>query len=44
MVENKFLFKLEDGKKKEMYFCLLLYLCLKEEVEIDEPISNLPEN
>ena len=46
MVENnKFLFQFENGHKKEMFLCLLVYICLKEEVclEIYDPISNLPE-
>ena len=39
--KKKFLVKLEYGKKIEMSFISLLYLCLKEEVCIgmDKPIS-----
>ena len=43
--KKKFLFKFEDGKKKEMSYFSLTYVCLKEEVclETDEPISDLPQ-
>ena len=39
----KFLVKFEYGQKKEMSFFSLLFLCLKEEVDMDEPLSNSPE-
>ena len=31
------------GQKKDMSSCLLVYLCSNEEVEMDDPISNLPK-
>ena len=44
--KKKLLFQFEYGQKRYISYCLLQYLCLKEEVclEMDEPISNLPEN
>ena len=41
--KNKILVQFEDGRKKDMSSCLLVFLCLKEEVEVDEPKSNLPK-
>ena len=44
MAEKKtFLIQIEDGQKKEISSSLLLFLSSKEEVELDEPISPLPE-
>ena len=43
MGNKKLLVKLEYGQKKEMISCLLVFLCSKEEVEMDNPKSNLPE-
>ena len=36
--KNILLFKFKDGKKKETGSCLLVLLCSKEEVEMDDPI------
>ena len=33
----------EDGQKKEISSSSLVYLSLKEEVEMEEPISHLPK-
>ena len=43
--KKKFLVQFEDGQKREMSSCSLVYVCLKQEVclEVDEPISDLPE-
>ena len=41
--KKKFLVLVEDGQKKEIVFSSLVYLSLKEEVDMDEPISHLPE-
>ena len=41
--EENFLVQLEYGKKKEISSSSLLFLSSKEEVEMDEPISNLPK-
>ena len=43
MEKNILLVQLEDEQKKEMRSCSLQYLCLKEDVEMDEPLSNSPE-
>ena len=40
--KNKFLFLFEDGQKKEMGSCLLVYLSEKEEVEMEESITLFP--
>ena len=39
--KNKFLVQFEYGQKKQMSYFFIVYLCLKEEVEIDDPISNI---
>ena len=41
---NKLLVQFEYGQKKEMSSCSLVFLCLKEEVAMNEPKSNLPKN
>ena len=41
--KKKFLVQFEDGQKKEISSYSLVFLSLKEEVEMDEPISHLPE-
>ena len=43
--KKKFLFQLVDGQKIYMSYCLLVYVCLKEEVgqDVDEPISDIPQ-
>ena len=41
--KKKVLVQFEDGKKKETRSCSVLCLCSKEEVEMDEPISNSPK-
>ena len=41
--KKRFLVQFEDGQKKEMSYCSLVFLCSKEEVEMDEPLSNSPE-
>ena len=41
--KKKFLVQFEDGKKKEISSSSLVFLSLKEEVEMDEPISHFPE-
>ena len=41
--KKKFLVLVEDGQKKEIVSSSLVYLSLKEEVDMDEPISHLPE-
>ena len=43
--EEDVLFKLENGKKKDMISCSLVYVCSKDEVclDTDEPISYLIE-
>ena len=41
--KNKFLVIFEDGQKKEIGSSSLVYLSSKEEVEMEEPISHLPE-
>ena len=42
--KDNFLVKFEDGQKIEMSYCLLAYVCLKQDVclEMDELISDLP--
>ena len=41
--ENNSPFKFEDGKKKEMDYFLLTYVCSKDEIclDMDETISEL---
>ena len=41
--KKKFLVLFEDGKKKEMGSSSLVYLSEKEEIEMEESISHLPE-
>ena len=41
--KNKFLLLLEDGHKKEIGSCLLVYLNEKEEVDMEESITLFPE-
>ena len=41
--KKKFLVLFEDGQNKEMGSSSLMYLSEKEEVEIEESISHLPE-
>ena len=41
--KNKFLFLFEDGQKKEIGSCLLVYLSEKEEVEMEESVTLSPE-
>ena len=41
--KKKFLVLFKDGQKKDMGSCLLVYLSEKEEVEMVESISHLPE-
>ena len=41
--KKKFLVVFKDGQKKEIGSCLLVYLSEKEEVEMEELISHLPE-
>ena len=40
---KNFLVQFEDVQKKEIIFSSLVFLSLKEEVDMDEPISHLPE-
>ena len=40
--KNKLLVKFKDGKKKDMSSSLLQFLFPKEEVDMDDPKSNLP--
>ena len=37
------LVQLEDGQKKEIISSLLVFLSSKEQVEMDEPLSNYPK-
>ena len=41
--KNKFLVLLEDGQKKEICSCSLVYLNEKEEVDMEESITIFPE-
>ena len=41
--KKKFLIQFEDGQKKEISSSSLVFLSSKEEVDMDEPISHLPE-
>ena len=38
--QKKFLFKFKYGQKKEIIYFLLVFLILKEEVEIDDALSH----
>ena len=40
---NILLLQLEYGMNKDMSSCLLVFLCSKEEVDMDEPLSNSTE-
>ena len=42
--KKKFLVQFEDGKKKEISSSSLVFLSLKEEAEMDEPLSHSPKN
>ena len=42
--KNILLFQFRDGQKKFMSYISLVFLSLKEEVEMDEPLSNFPQN
>ena len=41
--KNKFLVLFEDGQKKEIGSCSLVYLSEKEEVEMEESITLFPD-
>ena len=41
--KNNFLVLFEDFQKKEIRSCLLVYLSVKEEVEMEEWITLFPE-
>ena len=41
--KKKLLLKFENRHKKEISFSLLVFLILKEEVDMDEVISHSPE-
>ena len=41
--KKKLLVKFEYWQKKDMSSCSLVFLCLKEEVDMDRPLSNSPE-
>ena len=41
--KKKFLLKFEDGQNKVIGYSLLMFLSSKKEVDMDEPISHLPE-
>ena len=41
--KKNFLVKIENGQKKEMSSSSLVFLSQKEEVDMDDPISNLPK-
>ena len=45
LVNKNFLFKFEDGQKRDMSYVSLLCLYLEEEVylDMDDPISHLPQ-
>ena len=43
MGKNKFLVQFEDGHKKEINSSSLVYFSSREEVEMEEPITPLPE-
>ena len=41
--EKKFIFKFEDGQKKNISSSSLVFLRLKKEVDMDEAISHSPK-
>ena len=41
--KKKLLVQFENGNKKDISYSSLVFLSSKEEVEMDEPISHLPE-
>ena len=41
--DKKILVKFEYGQNKDINSCLPVFLCLKEEVQMDVPISNSPK-
>ena len=41
--KKNFLVQFKDGHKKDISSSSLVFLCSKEEVEMDKPISHLPE-
>ena len=41
--KKRLLVQFRDGQKKEMSSSSLVFLSSKEEVEMDEPLSNSPE-
>ena len=41
--KKKLLVQFENGNKKDVSYSSLVFLSSKEEVEMDEPISHLPE-
>ena len=41
--KKNFIIIFEDGQKKEIGSCSLVYLSEKEEVEMEESISHLPK-
>ena len=41
--KNNFFVQFKDGQKKEISSSSLVFLSPKEDVEMDEPISHLPE-
>ena len=41
--KNLFLVQFEDGQNKYMSSFSLVFLCSKEEVDMDEPLSHYPE-
>ena len=41
--KKNFFILFEDGKKKEIGYCSLVYLSEKEEVDMEESISHLPK-
>ena len=43
LFKKNFLVQFEDGHKKEISSSSLVFLSSKEEVEMDEPITDLPE-
>ena len=41
--KKRLLVQFEDGKNKDTSYCLLMFLSSKDEVDMDEPLSNSPE-
>ena len=41
--KNIFLVQLEDRNKNQIISCLLVFLSSKEEVEMDDPLTNSPK-